>query len=238
MKLTEGAPLGEVFPPAPEIPPLAADARTHVLERFADYLHCIEFQVPDPPGVKPYQIPRERILVEWPDDDQTAMKWPTLVFEPGHFEFLPKGLTPATDEASRDVHGAGTVLVSAYEYRELVTLAIWASTRSQRRTMLAGIEWALTPTEQFAGIRLRVPDYYGESAHFEAMEGQNIDVDDSMRRRRRTEMVFEMRFDIVRLVRMDEIQPSVEAAVFEQGDPSYEELVGMFPQMFGARRRR
>lgn len=220
------------------LPPLTMDARTHVLERFADYLHCIQFQVPDGPEVTPYQIPRERILVEWPDDDQTVMKWPTLVFEPGRYELLPSGLTPRVNEASRDQHGQGTVLVTSYEYRELVTLAVWASTRAQRRTMLAGIEWALTPVEEIAGIRLRVPDYYDETVHFEAMEGQNIDVEDSMRRRRRSEMVFEMRFDLVNLVRMDDLEPSVEVATFEQSDPGFDELVSLFPHMYGPARYR
>jgi hypothetical protein len=237
--LVTGPEWGRLVPPKPQIPPLAEDARTHVLERFADYLACIAFQVPNPPGPNAaYQIPRDRILVEWPDDDQTAMKFPTLTFEPGRFELLPKGLTPAANEASRDRFGPGTVLVSSYEYVELVTLAVWSSTRSQRRTMLAGIEWALTPTEAPAGISIHVPSYYGEVAHFEAKEGQNIDVEDSMRRLRRSELVFEMSFDLVRLVRVDTIEPRVEVAVFEQSDPvGYEEALALLPRNPGSGRR-
>ena len=230
---------GRLVPPRPSIPPLCEDARTHVLERFADYLACICFQVPNPPGPnETYRIPRDRILVEWPDDDQTVMKFPTLTFEPGRFELLPKGLTPAADEASRDLFGQGTCLVSSYEYVELVTLAVWSSTRAQRRTMLAGVEWALTPTEAPAGIRLRVPAYYDETAHFEAREGQNIDVEDNMRRRRRSEMVFEMRFDLVRLVRVEAINVRVEVAAFEQSDEvGYEEALALIPRNPGSGRR-
>jgi len=230
-KLLDGTRWGSVFPPRPAIPIAAVDGRTAVLERFADYLHCIVFRKLNPPGPpEDYQIPRERFLVEYPDDDVQPMKFPTIVFEPGRYTLDPKGLTPAADEGSRDEHGPGTVLVCSDEYVERVVLVIWASTRAQRRAILAGVEWACHPVEEMAGVRLRVPAYYGQTAHFLALEGQNIDDEDSGRRRRRTEMVFEMRFDLVTLRRVVEIAPRAEVATYEKSDPSYESALAAFPR--------
>jgi hypothetical protein len=229
-RLLDGTRWGRVTPRTAGPPVPSVDGRTAVLERFADYLHEVVFQVPDPPGPpRPYQIDRDRFVVEWPDSE-TDLKFPSVVFEPGHYELSPKGLTPYADEGSRDVHGPGTVLVCSYEYVERVTLAVWASTRAQRRSTLAGIEWALAPVEEIGGIRLRVPEYYGQTAMFTPLEGENVDVEDSARRRRRSTVVFEVRFDLVTLRRYEEIVPLAEVATYEASDPTYEEVVASFPQ--------
>lgn len=230
-ELLDGTRWGAVYPrmPGPAVP--AVDGRTAALKRFSDYLACIVFQRLNPPGPpEAYQLPRDGFFVEWPDEIAPEdLKFPAIVFEPGRYTLDPKGFTPAADESSRDVYCPGTVLVSAVEYVERVTLEVWASTRQQRRTILAGIEWALHPVEQMSGVRLRLPDYYGQTVHFDALEGQNIDDEDSGRRRRRSEMVFEMRFDLVTLRRYQTLRPSVEVAAYEKSDPSYESALAAFP---------
>lgn len=216
-RILRGTPFGAVFPPRPPPPNPSVDGRTHALRALRTYLREVTFQLPDPPhGTKSFRIEHSptqpRIHIGRPDWAQELLL-PSIVFTAGEQEYLPIGLTPQTFEDSRDRYGAGTVLTCSYEYQEKVGVEVWASTKAQQRALLAGVEAALQPVEEFAGIRLVLPDFYAETARFTPLSRTNVDDDDAGRRRRRTDLVFEMNFNLVRLVRYVEVRPQATADV-------------------------
>jgi hypothetical protein len=208
---------GAVFPPRPPPPAPFEDARQYALEALADYVAEIVFTEP---GGKTLRIVRDRIFAEQPDDANTAQLMPSVEFLPGTAEHNFPGLTPAADEASFEVFGPGTVLVPQYEHVERFQIEVRATTRAQRHMLLAGIEQALQPSEDYGELRL-LTDYYGQPARFTTIEGQVVD-DESMTglRRRRAVLTCSMGIDVVKLVRVVPIRSvRAEVAVVPSGLP-------------------
>lgn len=214
--LLVGTPFAAVWPPKSDLDLPAVDGRTAALRTLRRYISELTFHLPGPKGsgrTERFRIPVEKVHVEQPDKE-VKLAPPSVVFLPGPIEYLPIGLATALDESSKDRHGAGTALQIQAEYRELVTVEFWALDKPHRRAMLAGIESAFSPTEQMYGLRLRMPDYYDQSVCFTLDGGMRPDDPDNVRNRRWGYGTFEVRFDVVRLVRVGTVVPTLEVDAF------------------------
>lgn len=205
----DGTPFGMTKPAKtpPDNPDV--DGRTHALRALRAYIMEIIFQIPDPPrrGSRPFQLEKDRVLIEWPDGMENLL-FPRVEFAPGEMTYKPFGLTPVVFEETRDRFGPGTVVVCGEEHFEQLEVQAWATTRSQRRALIAGLETMLfTPLEEVSGLRLRMPQYYGETVSFQPSARANRDDEDSGKRRRMASLTLEMSFNVVRLVRYAELVP-------------------------------
>ncbi len=159
-------PFGTVYPPRPNPPPLVEDGRTVALKTLRRYFEDLTFYRPGgrhpaskerlPPIA--FKIPHRDIYVEWPDDE-TELRLPAIALlaqQAADYDTI--GMTTYVDESSQDVYSPGTVLNVMGEYVENFVIDIWADTKPHRRSMLIGLEQALSPFEQMAGLRFIMPD--------------------------------------------------------------------------------
>lgn len=210
-KILFGDPWGAVFPPKPNPPPLSYDGRTAALRVLREYVTNLTFYRAMGPGRPPsaFQIKPENFLIEWPDS-VVSMVTPSIVVIPGpNADYGTIGLTSYIEEESADVYGPNTVLQWQMEYKEVFNLEIWASSKAERRGILAGLETAMTPTEQMAGIRFRMTEYYDQPVCFSIMRRRLGDEDESARNRRKAQIEFDMRFTVVALVNSVPMQPQI-----------------------------
>lgn len=220
-----GTPFGEVFPAKENPPPLPEDGRTIALRILRDYVSELVFYRLagiDENGKRrppiPFQIEPADIYIEWPDNEEN-MRFPSLVFlSTGPANYNVIGLTSYVEEGSKDVYGPGTVLQWMSEYTEKVSLEIWASKKSERRAILAGLETALTPTEQMYGLRFRMPNYYNELVCFTVESRELIDDGDAVKNRRHARVTIEMRFNVVALVNYVTVNPFMKVDVDSDAD--------------------
>lgn len=198
---------GAVYPPQPPPPAPTEDARGQALEALADYLAEIVYQVPQGTSgqTQALRLQRDRIFTEWPDDANTQQLMPSIEFLPGIAEANAPGLTPTVDEASYGIFGPGTALVPQHEHVEQIRIEARATTRSQRHLILAGLEQALQPDENLGCVRL-ITGHYGQPARFRLVETERTEDEDSARRRRKGMLTVEVGIDVVRLVRVAQIQ--------------------------------
>ena len=204
------SPFGQVFPARPNPPGLAKDARTIALEMLKTYITNLTFYRPGATGGPsiPFAIEPKNFHIEWPDYEDD-LEMPSIVVLGAPVDYEAIGLTSYLEEASRDLYGKGTVLQWMSEYTEKITLELWCSKRHERRSMLAGIETAMCPTEQMYGLRFVMPDYYNELVCFSLMGRELIDDAESAKNRRKARVEIEMRFNIVALVNYAALAPTV-----------------------------
>lgn len=213
LDLLQGWPFGKTFPTKPNPAPPARDGRTIALRTFRDYITSLVFYRPLINGMtEPFQVPSEHFHIEWPDaiDD---LKYPSMAVIPGKNTYDTIGLTAYVDEATRDVYAPNTVVQWQYEHTEMIMLEVWTNTIPERRSILAGIEAAMIPTETLAGIRFRMPDYFDQLVCFTVMESELIDDMDSARARRRARISVEMRFTNVVLINANDMHTTVQTNV-------------------------
>jgi hypothetical protein len=205
----QGWPFGRVFPPRKDPPFPTVDGRSVALSMLALYISELTFLRPGAIGKPPIpmRIPLENIFIEEPDAN-VDLKMPSIVFRDiGGGDYLTIGLCSFIDEATYNKFGRGTVLQVQTEYNETVTVEIWASTRAERRAIIAGLECALVPTEQLSGIRFLLPDYYDQTATFTLNRSTRVE-DNAGQNRRLARLEVEMRFNVVRPVNVVEMTPS------------------------------
>jgi hypothetical protein len=210
-KLLFGTPWGETFPPSPPPRTLAKDGRTVALEILREYVCNLDFFRPmalnQPP--QKFNIDPENFHLEWPDNVVDFVS-PSVVIIPGQpatYEVI--GLTTYVEEETRDVYGPGTVLQWQSEHTELFELEVWTDSIVLRRSVIAGLENALTPTEQMFGLRFRMPDYFNELVCFTLFHKNLVDGPMSANRRRKVQFGIHMRFNIVALVNYRTLKPTV-----------------------------
>lgn len=218
LQVLDGTPFGAVFPPRDPPPLPAEDGRTNALRALKQYVTEIPFQFPNPPGPnKVLRLDPKRFLIETPESPK-ALLFPSIDVQEGESELKPIGLTPSIDESSVDVFKKGTALVRSYEYAERITLQVWADTRAMRRSLAAGLESMLNPSEEIGGIRLRMPNYFGQTVRFTPLSSARVDeAEMSGDRRRRATLLVLMEFEIVRLVNVVPMNPSV---IVQPQDPT------------------
>ncbi len=215
---------GDVSPVRPPPPAPPEDGRTIALGLLRRYISDLSFyrsggvdanEVKQPPI--PFEIPRERIHIEWPDYEDHYLDPPAIVFEQesdGDYESL--GLNGYVEEKSRDVYRPGTVVQWQSDYVETISITIKAGSKAQRRAIFSGLETALSPAQEYSGLRFRMRDYFGQLVLFTAMRRRNPDDADSARNRREGKIYVEMRFMIVQLVNVNSLQPRMELCVNDE----------------------
>lgn len=218
--LLVGDPFGEVYPPRPLPDPPPQDARTLALESLRTYLSEIFFLRRNAEGLPPfrYRIPASQIFIDatnWNDE----CPLPAIVVLPRTATYESLGLGTPLIESTHNVYGTGTALQDQSEYTEPMVLEIWAAQPPERQGILAVLERLMMPTEAMAGLRLRVPGYYDQTATFEWMTRVNVDDEMTHRNRMRAQIVVQLRIHLVSLVNVElmTVQPSVEAG--EDVDP-------------------
>jgi hypothetical protein len=222
-------PFGEVWPPRAEPPPQTVDGRTVALRIMKKYIGELTFFRPggkDQNGVAgppvAFKVLPENIHIEWPDDP-VEMVFPSIVFlSQGPAQYAAIGLTTNLDEDSVNKFAPGTVVQIQSEFTETFAIEIWADTKPQRRSLLAGLETSLTPTETMYGIRFRMPDYYDQLVCFSLGSRMLTDDEFATKNRRKAQLMIEMRFNTVALVNVNTIDPSVKVSVdvdLDSGEP-------------------
>jgi hypothetical protein len=198
--LLMGWPFGFVKPDRPPIALPAVDGRTIALSILADYIGELTFRRPGAKGAPPiaYNIDRKHIHIEQPHRD-VDLQFPSIVVRPGEGDYNAIGLTSYIDEATEDKYGKGTVVQEQSEYQETITLECWAEEVPQRRSMVAGLEVAMVPTEQLSGLRFRMPRYFDRTVTFTLNSGSRPDDPDAARARRWALLQIEMRFHVCSL---------------------------------------
>jgi hypothetical protein len=213
-KIIVGTLWGDVVPSRPDPPKQHLDARLWAISALLDYVATISFEIDNSPSPNPkaFQIPRENLLDEWPDSMDT-MVFPSIAVTPGEPVITPRGFSNSIDESTLDLFGVGTALLPMHEHQERIVLEIWATTRFQRAAIVAGLQTAFDEAEEMSGIRLPLPDYFGQTARFTLEGDARVDDENSARRRRRARMTVRMEVDVVRLVNTVPILPEVETVV-------------------------
>lgn len=212
-----GTPWGQTFPPRDQPPQPPSDGRTVAMEILKRYIAELVFhrigEVDKRTGQRgptiPFQIPPASIHVEWPDHEEDLVFPSIALLSTGPADYAMIGLTSYIEEKSKDVFLPGTVLQYQYEHTETIAIEIWASKRSERRAILAGLEVALTPTEQMYGVRFRMPDYFGQLVCFSPSKREVFEEPDAARGRRRARVDVEMRFNVVALVNYNTLTVSL-----------------------------
>lgn len=216
-----GTPWGTVRPSRANPFPLAVDGRTAALRILRRYVASLVFFRPgsydaltEKEGEPiPFKIPIEDILIEWPDYE-VELKFPSVVFlglGPGSYETI--GLTSYIDEETLNKYGENTVLQWQYEYVETFAMDVWCTLRAERRSIRAGLDVALTPTEQMSGIRFRMPEYYDQPVVFALQDADLIEGEDSGRDRRVLRMRIEMRYTVVAPVQVNPLDVFLKTEV-------------------------
>lgn len=209
-----GTPFGRLYPPRPAPPPLAVDGRTVALRILQQYVCALVFFLPMGEGrpPRPFRITPDRFFIEWPDYEQDQL-FPSITVLSNTASYDVIGLTAYVEESTRDKYGQGTVLQWQAEYNEHIKLEVRASKRAERRSIVAALETAFSPTEQMSGVRFKMPDYFNELVCFTLWNRALFDEPDAARNRRRAQIELEMRFNIVALVRYAPFSPLVRSNV-------------------------
>jgi hypothetical protein len=143
-------------------------------------------------------VPIENIHIEWPDNEVEMNAMPTIAFlAQTRADYDAVGLTSNVLEDTVDKYSPGTVLVVMSEYQEDFAIEIWTETKQERRSLLLGLETALSPLEQMAGLRFVMPDYYGQLVCFSLQNREVIDDDAAVINRRKARMIVQIRFQVV-----------------------------------------
>lgn len=218
-KLIFGTPWGTVFPNRANPAPLAYDGRSVALGTLKKYLAEITFRrpggrtaagVPLPPI--DFRIPAKDIQIGWPDSEK-EQNFPSMTFLHSPASYAMIGLAGYIDETTKDQFGVGTVVQWMSEHQETFQIEVWANKRAELRSILAGIETSLSPTEQMYGIRFIMPDYFNQLVRFTPIKRQEFDEQDSARNRRRARIDIEMAFHVVTLVNYSLVRPTLKVVV-------------------------
>ena len=105
-------------------------------------------------------------------------------------------MTNNVDEGTENTFAPNTVVIWQGEYIENFVLEIWAKTKQERRSMLAGIEKYMSPLQQMAGIRFRMPDYYDQLCCFSLQSREIVDDEAAQFARRKARLVIELRYNL------------------------------------------
>lgn len=210
-----GTPFGEVWPPRPPVPAATqqVDGRTVALEILKEYVCALTFYCPTEPGCppRPFKILPDNFHIEGPEGG-TLLKFPSCVVLGSRADYDAIGLCGYVEEETVDQYASGTVVQWQAEYQETINLELWASEEPALRSMLAGVETAISPTEQMSGLRFRMPRYFNELVCFELNRRENYNDSDAARNRRRAQVEILMRFNTVALVNVSTLQPIITVA--------------------------
>ncbi len=212
--LLYGNPFGQVFPPKPNPANLAFDGRTAALRTLRKYITNLDFYQQMPPGQrsKKFSIEPENFHIEEPDH-VTDTLLPSIVVIPSRAEYESCGLVAYIEEDSRDVFKQGTVIQWQSSCVEKIQLEVWASSKALRRGICAGIETAMSPTEQMSGLRFRMPDYFDQLVNFSLNKREIMQDSDSLKNRRKAQFEIEFVYNVVALVNYASLEVTTQVEV-------------------------
>lgn len=223
-----GLPFGNVYPPRGlnvNLIPID-DPRTAALRVLALYISELTFYRPGVDGGPPvpFSIPLENIHIESPNNDEDVVL-PAIVFTQDNDEdYQSIGFNSDLEEDSADVFAPNTVLQVQYDQVEEFGVEIWANNKPERRSIIAGLQTAMVPTEAMYGIRFRMPGYFNQMVTFVANSYRRPD-DQAVRGRRIGTLRVEMTFNVVNLVHYVPLIPSVVVNPIASDDPNYLSVV-------------
>lgn len=212
--LLSGTPFGELYPPKTGRPFLAIDGRTAALHVLREYVTNLVFYRSGGPMAPPiaFSIKEANFHIEWPDYEVDEVS-PSIAIVSSRANYDVIGLVSYIEEETRDVYGQGTVLQWQAEYVETINLEVMTAKKAERRAILAGLETSFSPTEQYSGLRFRMPEYYDELVCFTLNKREVMDDPDSAKNRRKAQLEMEMRFNIVALVNYQDAKPVIQVNV-------------------------
>jgi hypothetical protein len=211
--LLVGNPFGTVEPPRPEIPFRSRTARKHSLRLLRQYISELTFWRPGGQGRPPisFKIERKNFHIS-PPQNFAPVVFPSTGILPGIGDYQATGLGTYYIPESADVYLPGTVLQLSADYNEKFSIELWCTEDAERDAIKAGMEDALNPSEDCAGIRFRMPDYYNQTCCFVFESSQDVD-DYSGQNRYKALIGMSFYVDVVRLVNKETFEPilSVDA---------------------------
>jgi hypothetical protein len=210
--ILQGSPWGRIYPrresPRRAIQPV--DGRTWGLRALRDYLCALEFYCPGPDNtVTPFRIRPENFWLEQPENLPGGMKFPSVSIQGSRGDYQAVGFVTFLQEETRDRFAPGTVVQWQSEYAERINVEVWASEEPELRALLAGLETAMNPVEELAGVRLFLDQYYGQPCHFLLTRRENYSDADAAKGRRHAQLEMTMTANVVRLVRYAPFRPQV-----------------------------
>jgi hypothetical protein len=211
----QGDPFGAVRPQPPSRPLPDVPGRAHALDMLREYISELTFTRPGARGQPPirYRIPKDNIHTEQPPN-VWDMRLPAIVFRPGDGDYAPIGLSAYLDESTTDKYEKGAAVQENCEWQETIALECWAETAPQRSSMVAGIEAALSPTEQRAGVLFRLPEYFDQTVRFTLEKGSYPEDPETARNRRWAILPVLVEVNVCRLVSVVQMQPAVDTNTF------------------------
>ncbi len=212
--LLQGSPFGEIYPPRANPSQLAFDGRTAALRILRKYICNLTFfrQMGAGQPNKAFSILPKNFFIEWPDSETDAVL-PSVAVIPARAPYNVIGLVSYVEEDTIDVYGKGTIVQWQSEAVEKLNLEVRASSRAERRGILAGIEVAMSPTEQMSGLRFKMPEYFNQLVCFTLNSREVMDDAESAKNRRRAQFEIEMRYNVVALVNYVPMQFTADVAV-------------------------
>lgn len=225
-----------MFPPKENPNSLTIDGRTAALRVLREYITDLTFYRANGRGLPPipFKVDPKNFHIEWPENVQDMVTPSIVVIQGPNADYAFVGLNSYVEEDTVDVYAKNTVLQWQSEYTETINLEIWASSKAERRAIIAGLEIALVPTEQMYGIRFRMLDYFSELVCFTLMRRRIIDDADGARNRRKAQLEIEMRHNVVSLVNYVPLRPVFVVEVdnddqgtevtFDPNDPNVGEI--------------
>lgn len=215
----------------PSIPPNDVEGRTAALNALFDYLCSLVFYRSGGVGKPPhaFQLDRTECYVEWPENVE-ELKFPAVGVQSGDGQTMPIGLSPVIDDDSIDVYGKGTALWRLWDYHEPCALEVWATSRAERRALIAGIQQAFSPSMDVSNLRLTLPTYFNTLACYTLISVQRVD-DQAPKNRRLAVIRFDLQYEVVRHARYLPLDPTVYMDVSDvhTSTPDYASRLGMIP---------
>lgn len=197
----EGGLNDDVQTGAAPLPPRDVEGRTAALSTLFDYFCELTFYRTGGKGKAPYpfRLTRSECHIEWPENVEN-IHYPSIGVLAGDSDHDPIGLSPVVDESTKDRFGCGTALWRLWDYKEVLQLEVWASSRAERRALVEGLQQALSPSESVSNLRLLLPTYFNQRASYTLLGAIRAD-DGAAKNRRRAVLRMELRYDVVRLAR-------------------------------------
>jgi len=196
----------------PELPLPTRDGRDYAIQALIEYLGTITFSMTGSANSSiQFKIPMENIFAEWPDVEELADKgeddFPRIGFDIVESNDEYPGFVPNQVEGSDDVYGPGTTVYITSEHVETLDMHVLCRSIAERRAILAGLQMALNPSQDFVGLRFRLPNYYGAPCRFTLEGGGRKEDPDAVRNRRSIMFRILMRVPNHFLVRAERFVP-------------------------------
>lgn len=194
------------------------DVRVAALEALRAYLAEVDVRFPDG---RVGHVAKEDIFVTASDDrgglSDGALPAIGMAGGASEDELLHLG-PPDVDDDTWGVAGPGTALAWIGDYRERVTVEVWAGSDDERSAVMRALRRAFRPADGLGTLALELADYHRVVARYELAGGQVIDDQDAARNRRRAVLQVDVEAQVVEVVGAAKMRPGVRVEVEGPGD--------------------